>query len=40
MEDSMFKLSESAYQKLEAIVLHEKKYPEEKLYIRLTMGIG
>jgi hypothetical protein len=36
----MFKLTGSAYQKLEDIVIKERITPDEKLFIRLSMGIG
>ena len=36
----MFKLTESAYHKLIEIVNKEKVSEDERLYLRLTMGIG
>lgn len=36
----MFKLTGSAYQKLEEIIIKEQITPDEKLFIRLSMGIG
>jgi hypothetical protein len=36
----MFKLTESAYLKLTAIINQEKNSKDEQLYLRLTMGIG
>lgn len=36
----MFQLTGNAYKKLEEILQAEKKTLDEKLYIRLSMGIG
>jgi hypothetical protein len=36
----IFQLTGSAYQKLEEIIHSEQKTPDEKLYVRLSMGIG
>lgn len=36
----MFQLTANAYKKLEEIQHAEQKTPDEKLYIRLSMGIG
>lgn len=36
----MFQLTGSAYQKLNQIIQMEQINPEEKLYIRLSMGVG
>jgi hypothetical protein len=36
----MFQVTGSAYQKLQEIIQREQKSPDEKLSIRLTMGIG
>jgi hypothetical protein len=36
----MFQISGSAFNKLNDIMLSEKKDQEEKLFIRLSMGIG
>jgi hypothetical protein len=36
----MFQITRSAYHKLENILASEKETHDEKLYIRLSMGIG
>ncbi len=36
----MFKITESAYHKLADTIQSEKKTEDERLFLRLTMGIG
>jgi hypothetical protein len=36
----MFQLTGEAYRKLDEIIRLEQKTPDEKLFIRLSMGIG
>jgi hypothetical protein len=36
----MFQISGSAYDKLNEIIQIEQKDTEEKLYVRLSMGVG
>lgn len=36
----MFKMTDSAYKRLQTALEKEKHTPEEKLFIRLSMGIG
>lgn len=36
----MFKMTDSAYKRLQTALEKEKHTPDEKLFIRLGMGIG